>query len=147
MNLPVSTQNHELLVFELEGEPFSIPVARVREVVRPSALTRVPGAAANILGLASVRGRILTTFDLGRTLALREKTHAESAPARRKRLLLVDIEGEEAAFLVDRILGVEKVSVAAVDPLGTGALTRGVYTRFGRSCVLLDLNGIAKVRA
>jgi chemotaxis signal transduction protein len=141
MNEPV----HELLVFELASEPFGVPVARVREVVRLGSLTRLPGAPANILGLASVRGRILTTYDLGRTLALPNPTEVDQNPVTgRKRLLLVDVEAEEVALVVDRILGVEKVPHQAVEPIGLSVLMRGVYTRFGRTCVVLDLNGIAK---
>jgi purine-binding chemotaxis protein CheW len=43
---------------------YGIPVAQVREVLRPTAIVRVPGAAACTVGIVNVRGAIVTVLDL-----------------------------------------------------------------------------------
>lgn len=53
------------LVVTSGGEAFGIPVAQVREVVRPTGLKPVPGAPAIQAGIVNVRGAIVTVLDLG----------------------------------------------------------------------------------
>ena len=81
------------------GAEFGIPADRVREVVRPPPLTRVPFAPPGVRGIAQVRGTVLAVVDLGERLGL--------APAGGKgRLVVVWGRGREAVgLLVDRVVG------------------------------------------
>ncbi len=47
---------------------FCIPVAQVREVVRPTGLCRVPGGPPVLRGVLNVRGSIVTVLDLAALL-------------------------------------------------------------------------------
>ena len=53
-----------LATFTVDGRSLGVDVARVREVLRPHELTRVPLAPPQIAGLINIRGEIVTAFDL-----------------------------------------------------------------------------------
>jgi purine-binding chemotaxis protein CheW len=56
----------ELLEFVLGDEHYAIDSSAVREVYALKEITPVPGTPPHILGVVSVRGRIVSVVDLGR---------------------------------------------------------------------------------
>lgn len=60
------TETKELLVFELCGRFFGIPLNLVEEVVPASLITRVPNSPPFLLGLAAVRGKVVGVIDSAR---------------------------------------------------------------------------------
>lgn len=87
------------LAVAVAGAEFGIPAERVREVLRPPPLTRVPFPPPGVRGVAQVRGTVLAVVDLGARLGL--------DPARPGgRLVVVWGRGREAVgLLVDRVAG------------------------------------------
>lgn len=55
--------NQELLVFEISGYNFSIPLSIVDEVVPANVVTRVPASPPFLLGLSAVRGKVMGVID------------------------------------------------------------------------------------
>jgi purine-binding chemotaxis protein CheW len=53
-----------VLVVQVQGRDYGIPVVQVREVVRGERITRVPGAPPVVRGIANVRGAVVTVLDL-----------------------------------------------------------------------------------
>lgn len=60
----------ELVGFVLAGERYGIESRFVREVVRLTRFTPVPGTPAFVLGVTSLRGEILALFDLRQLLGV-----------------------------------------------------------------------------
>jgi len=56
-------REHDLIVV-VGGTTYGIPVAQVREVIRPGAITRVPGSPPSMVGIVNVRGAVVTVLDL-----------------------------------------------------------------------------------
>lgn len=54
----------ELLVFELAGLRYAVPLPEVREVVRAVLITPLAGAPAVVEGLVDVRGELAVVYDL-----------------------------------------------------------------------------------
>lgn len=78
---------------------FGLPAGRVREVLRPPPVTRVPFAPAGVRGVAQVRGTVLAVVDLGTRLGM---APVEGAG----RMVVVWARGREAVgLLVDRVVG------------------------------------------
>jgi purine-binding chemotaxis protein CheW len=78
---------------------FGLPAGRVREVLRPPPVTRVPFAPAGVRGVAQVRGTVLAVVDLGARLGMAPVAGAG-------RLVVVWGQGREAVgLLVDRVVG------------------------------------------
>ena len=84
--------------FFLDGSFFGVPVADVQEVVNHLPITPVPGAAAAIAGLFSLRGEILTAIELRACLGLPPRP-----PGQPPLNLVVQREGEAVSLLVDEI--------------------------------------------
>ena len=129
----------DYLLFLLSGERYGVPIGVVREVVRLSLVTPVPGARSDILGVMNVRGRILTLFDLRRSLRV-----DAPPPDPRNRALLTMAGEEEVAALVDEILGVLHITPEEFEPagaLGGGDRPhlRGIARQGKSLVVLLDL--------
>jgi len=124
---------------------FGIGIERVREVLPPPEVTRVPMAPPSVLGVVSVRREVVPVVDLGRRLLER--------PAEHGRLVVVS-HGEPAepvGLLVDAVVGLigrhavreeptEPVAAALDDGLMTGVVRAG-----GRSVALLDLDRVLDV--
>lgn len=83
------------------GRLYCIPLKRVREILAPQPLTRLPGCDASVAGLLGVRGRIVTVLDLGRTLGA-----APSVAVPDHRVLLVEAGERVVGIIVDDAKGV-----------------------------------------
>lgn len=68
-----------VLVVEVDGGLCALPVEWVREVIRPRAITPIPGAPPVARGLVNVRGMVVTVLDLAEALRA-ERVTDPSAP-------------------------------------------------------------------
>jgi len=100
----------EFLAFELGSENYALPLASVREILKPPPVTGVPRAPRDVLGIISVRGRITTVIDLRRRLNLEERPLSKAS-----RILLVDREDEIIGVLVDRVHQVYRLEPEEVE--------------------------------
>jgi purine-binding chemotaxis protein CheW len=133
---PVHAQR--LLVFVLDGAPYALPIECVREIVRQRPITPVPRLAAEVLGVISLRGRVIQVIDLRRRLAL-----PPGAVGRRSRIVVAhDGEGRVAGLLVDGVLEVATVSEEALRdaPGGSAGAVEGLCRIGGRFVSVVDLD-------
>ncbi len=131
------------VVFSLAGTDYAVPGATVREIGRPPQVTPVPNVPDWVLGVANVRGDVLSVVDLRAFLGLERGGHGRDS-----RMLVVRAREEDmaTALIVDRVRGIRAVPADAVaaptadaDPRVAPYL-RGVSEHGGRLLVLLDLD-------
>lgn len=102
----------EYLAFVLAGETYAVPIAHVAEILRPLPITEVPRAPATVLGVISVRGKLVTVMDLRRRFRL-----TEAAVDRRSRILIADLgKGEQIGLLVDEVQQVWRLASEEIEP-------------------------------
>jgi purine-binding chemotaxis protein CheW len=102
----------EYLAFSLAGDTYAVRISAVGEILRPPPITEVPRAPSPIIGVVSVRGRLVTVMDLRRRFSLKE-TPIEA----KSRVLLVDIGGDEhVGLLVDEVLSVYRLAESEIEP-------------------------------
>jgi purine-binding chemotaxis protein CheW len=100
----------EFLAFVVAEETYALPLSCVREIMRVPAVTSVPRAPHEVLGIISVRGQVTTLIDL------RKRLRVEAAPiGRRTRILLVDQGDEVLGLLCDRVRQVHRLSETEVE--------------------------------
>jgi purine-binding chemotaxis protein CheW len=102
----------EYLAFALAGETYAIQIAFVAEILRPPPVTEVPRAPRSVLGVVSVRGKLVTVLDLRRRFQV-----PESPLDRRSRILLADAgTGEQVGLLVDEVQQVWRLAAEEIEP-------------------------------
>jgi purine-binding chemotaxis protein CheW len=101
----------EYLAFCLAGDVYAAPVALVREILKPPPLTPVPRAPFGAMGIVSVRGQLVTVFDLRKKLRV-----AEPPPTSKTRILLVESPQQETLGLwVDQVLQVYRLAETEIE--------------------------------
>jgi purine-binding chemotaxis protein CheW len=142
----------EYLAFRMADEVYAVPIACVKEILKPPPITDVPRAPFDVLGVISVRGRIVTVRDLRRRLRLPE------APLTRKsRILLAELPEqpgetvERVGLYVDEVLQVYRLADAeiesAVNVLGSelAECVAGIGRQEGEMLILIDVRPILAV--
>lgn len=102
----------EVLGFMLAGEAYAIDLHRLSEILRPLPITEIPRTSSEVLGVMSVRGRLVTVFDLRQRFCLVKG----AAMDRSSRIVLVDVATEVVGLLVDRVLGVIRLAEDEIEP-------------------------------
>jgi len=136
----------EYLAFGLGGEMYAVQIAHVAEILKPPPITGVPRAPRNVLGVISVRGKLVTVIDL------RLRFRLPDAPLdRRARILLTDVGiGEQIGMLVDEVRQVWRLAAEEIEPAHVlGAEQPAHIAGIGRPAgggilILIDLRPIAE---
>lgn len=81
------------------AEAYAMPVENVLEVAELGAVTAVPGARPDLLGIRNLRGRILPVADLALVLGI-----ARNAPP--ARLVVAEDAGRTAGFAVGEVAAI-----------------------------------------
>lgn len=105
----------ELLVFDLAGSPYAIPVERVREIVRVRDITPMPRVPDSVLGVVAMRGEIVQVVDLRMCLGLET-----SGVTRRSRVIVLHGDDKKVTgVLVDAVQEVLRTSEAEISGTST----------------------------
>lgn len=96
--------------FWLGDHLYGTDVANVQEVLREQPLTPVPLAPRTIAGLLNLRGQVVTTIDL------RERLQLPGPATEHPMLVVLTVDGEPVALLVDRIGAVLNVTTEQFEP-------------------------------
>lgn len=108
----------EYLAFLLGSEAYAIEIGNIVEILKPLPITEVPRADPGVVGVMSVRGRLVTVVDLKRRFRLTRTFSMD----KKSRILLVEAAGEEIGLLVDEVVQVYRLAEADIEPptvLGT----------------------------
>ncbi|UEM23696.1 chemotaxis protein CheW [Skermanella mucosa] len=106
-----------LVSFESGGEEYALPVSAVDEVVRTQARTmRMPHADDTLLGVVTVRGRLIPLFDLATLLEL-GPARPGIGEADAARIIVLSFGGLRAGLLVDRAREILRVPAGQIDPV------------------------------
>jgi purine-binding chemotaxis protein CheW len=140
----VSTRRY--CTFHVGGLLIGVPIERVDEVLRGQSILPVPLAHPDVVGLANLRGRIVTVLDARGRLGLTGDA-AEARPT----IVMIHSAAESVGLLLDRegdVVDVDDDHLVAV-PRTVGArictLTVGAYQLDASLLLLLDPDGTISV--
>jgi purine-binding chemotaxis protein CheW len=135
----------ELLAFRLGSEEYALLVEQVREVIKLWEITSVPNTPDYVLGVLSLRGKVLPVIDLCKRLGL-----PPGARDGRARIIVVSIDEEETGLIVDRVTGVVRLLPEDIRPApdtisqGVGEeFLRGIARKADKLYILLDIEKAA----
>ena len=146
MSLELKTGDEPLsqwVTFQLAGETYGIAVSQVKEVIRVSEISPVPGAPAYVLGIINLRGVVVSVIDTRRRFGLPPKEAEEES-----RIILIEVDGHYIGILVDGVSEVVDLPKSEIDTapnVGNSDASKyimGVTTREGDLLILIDLNSL-----
>ena len=105
------------LLFRLNGETFSVPVATVNEIIDPHKVSKVPNADPLVPGIVNVRGTIIPLFDIRTRLKMDRVENTQTS-----RMIVVEQTGTDGnvtrlAFCADSVDQVVERTTSHYDPL------------------------------
>lgn len=133
----------QLVIFRLGRENYGVPVARVKEIIRPIDAFAVPGMTGPVEGVINLRGEIIPVLRVHGLLGV---DGGSGGDARKRRIVILDADGGGFGFLVDEVTEVVRVSTGDLRPapeVGEDELHReailGIVQVSGRMVVCVDL--------
>jgi purine-binding chemotaxis protein CheW len=129
-----------LVTFELAGEHFAVDIHAVREINRLLEITRVPKSPPEIAGVINLRGKIFPVVQLRMKFGFPEVEAGDQT-----RIMVLEYDGKETGFIVDRVHEVLRIDSSIVDPtpevMGTvdADFIRGIAKLENRLLIVLDL--------
>jgi len=134
------TTIRKFVAFRLEGDPYAVPIERVREIVRIRSITAVPRVPREVRGVISLRGEIVQVVDLRRRLGM-----CEREPTRSSRIIVLHGEDQDVAgVLVDEVTDVLRVEEEAVQapPGGASEFVSSLCDRDGSFVSVMSLERV-----
>ncbi len=136
-------QKMKLIIFELNGEEYAIPVQQIRSIEKLMHITRVPNVASYIKGVINLRGVITPIVDLRSRFGMEE-----TAPSGSSRMIITVVEDLEVGFIVDAANDVVDITEDDIEPapevVGSveNKYVKGVVKIDKRLFVCLDLDEV-----
>jgi purine-binding chemotaxis protein CheW len=138
-----STDEIQLVVFELGDERYGLDIATVYEIIRHQPITAVPQAPAFVEGVINLRGRIIPVVDLRDRFGM-----AAGDLTKASRIVVCEAAGTRVGLVVDGVSEVLMVSADAIEATpdvaagSDAAYLRGIAKLGERLIILLDLDGL-----
>jgi purine-binding chemotaxis protein CheW len=136
----------DYVTFTTAEQIFGLPIARVQEVFRPTRITRVPLAGAQIAGVLNLRGRIVTAIDMRSRLGLQARKDTLVPMA-----IGIESRSESFGLLVDTLGEVLRLSDSDIEanPINLdhklAGVSAGVHWLDGQLLVVLDVDRVLDV--
>jgi purine-binding chemotaxis protein CheW len=138
-----NADERQLVVFQLGAEFYGVEIARVHEIIRLQAVTRVPRAPAFVEGVINLRGKVIPVVDLRRRFGLPTADHTRAS-----RIVVVEIGDQVVGVVVDGVSEVLRVNGATVEPPSPvvagidSEYIHGIAKLDDRLVILLDLDRV-----
>jgi purine-binding chemotaxis protein CheW len=114
------TAEAQLVVFTLAGCEAAVGIRQVREILRVGDITFMPKAPLFLEGIINMRGKIIPVIDLKKRFQMPLIDRTDES-----RVLIVEIQDQMLGFLVDKVVGVLRTSLAAAEPAKEPVLNVG----------------------
>ncbi len=134
----------QVIVFKLGDERYGVDISQVREIIRPTQITRIPNAPDFVEGVINLRGQITTIINLRKRFGLPPKKIDNDT-----RIIVVEYDNAVIGMMVDTVNEVKYLSAEDIEALpsmitarseakflkGVGKLPDGLL-------ILIDLNKV-----
>lgn len=121
----------QVVSFLIGNEEYAVDVLSVREINRLMAITHVPNAASEVLGVVNLRGTIIPVVDLRRWFRL-----GETGFRPENRIVVIDVAGRMLGCVVEQVNEVLRIDPELVEQPGT--VVSGPEAEFISGVVKLD---------
>lgn len=128
----VTSDELQLVSFEVAAQEYAIAIEDVQEIVQmPDAIVQVPNSQSHVLGVMTLRNRLLPLVSLRRMFAL-----AARAADEQSRIVVVSLGTASVGVVMDSVNEVLRVPRAAVDAMPPLLAREGNLSDIGQICRL-----------
>ncbi|MBN7773023.1 chemotaxis protein CheW [Clostridium aminobutyricum] len=110
----------EILVFTIDDQVFGVNVSQVREILMPEAVDKVPQGHPSVEGVYMPRDILITVINLADYLGI------YLPPDQRTLFIVSDVNKLNAAFRVNNVLGIERISDKNIEKAEVSYAKEGV---------------------
>ena len=127
----------QVVIFDLGREEYCVPINQVREIIRYTGATMLPGAPKYFEGIINLRGKIIPVIDLAAKFGV-------AGAGGERQALIVDLGDKQFGLLVDQVSEVlrlkdTEIEAAPATMAGGGSFIRGIGKTGTRLLILLEL--------
>ncbi|ACB08587.1 MAG: Chemotaxis protein CheW [Thermotoga sp. 47_83] len=130
----------EVLSFEIDEQALAFDVDNIEMVIEKSDITPVPKSRHFVEGVINLRGRIIPVVNLAKILGI------SFDEQKMKSIIVARTKDVEVGFLVDRVLGVLRITENQLDLTNVsdkfGKKSKGLVKTDGRLIIYLDIDKI-----
>jgi purine-binding chemotaxis protein CheW len=133
----------KVIVFQLNGKEYGVPVSQVKSIEKIMHITRVPHTNPFVKGVMNLRGVVTPLLDLRVRFGMEEQGYNEST-----RVIIVSVEDKDVGLIVDGANDVIDIPTSMIEPppevvgLAAEGFIDGVANLDKRLLILIDLNQI-----
>ncbi len=137
-----STEIVQLAAFRVGAEEYVVDIMRVREIIRPQAVTRIRKGPRFVEGVINLRGAVVPIVDLRRRFDLPAEDHPH------RKIIILSVEGRMLGLVVDGVTEVVRVPKDSIRPApdllseDQAPYFLGVCHHRGRTLVLLNVRNV-----
>ncbi|BEH10864.1 MULTISPECIES: chemotaxis protein CheW [Geobacter] len=145
MSVAAITETRQYLTFKLDDEVFAVDVAKVREILELTSITKVPQTPQFMRGVINLRGSVVPVVDLRLKFGM-----SETAPTVDTCIIVVEVAHEHETLvlgaLADSVQEVFEMEPGQVEPaprIGTKLNTDfilGMGKHDGQFIMILDID-------
>lgn len=138
-----SGESFDYVTVRVGEQWFGLPIGRVHDVFVPTAMTRVPLAPPDVVGLLNLRGRVVTALSMRACLGLPAAEEGGEAMA-----VGLEYQGESFGLLVDEVGEVMRLGLDSheANPVHLDArwakVTRGIHRLADCLLLILDIDAV-----
>jgi purine-binding chemotaxis protein CheW len=146
MSLSEKQGDPQFIIVKIGEQIFGISVDYVVDVLAPKAITSVPLARKEVVGLLNLRGRIISALDIRVLLDISDKTDIEQ-----NMCVVIEYERELYSLMVDEVGKVVSLNLDELVPTPDNLskfwrdVSLGVVLMNEDLLVILDINKIMKL--
>ncbi|KYO66485.1 chemotaxis protein CheW [Thermovenabulum gondwanense] len=101
----------QLVIFSLNDEFYGMDIFSVNEIIKLLKIVSLPSSVSFIEGIINLRGKVVPVVDLRKRFGLPKKEYTDDT-----RILVADMEGHLAGFIVDEVLEVASINDDSIEP-------------------------------
>lgn len=113
MSPPLELSGAELKVacFKVEGQPYAVDIMKIKQIIRPLKITRLPQAPGFVEGVIQLRGMVIPVIDLRKRFGL-----SAPDPKLDRKVIIAQVDRHVIGLLVDEVTEVISLPRTEIQP-------------------------------
>ena len=104
-------EERQLVVFRLYEEEFGVEITKVREIIKPRHITRLPHVDDYIEGVTNLRGEVIPVICLRKRFGITAQENTQDT-----RIIILEVNENPVGFIVDAVTETLRLPETSIEP-------------------------------